>query len=674
MCGVDQRCRDACRTERDCPADQRCVTGTCADARELDAQGRLPIVTTQAVGVPCGQNGDCASPLVCADAVCRQQCLGDRDCASDETCKASICHPRSVTPPPCVPGRKVACLCEAGAPGAKVCLSDGSAYGPCEGCVSAAGAGGEAGAGGGPVGGSAGEAGVGGAAGQAGGTAGTAGDGGQGGLAGTGGAGGQAGQPSVCGDGVISGAETCDGSVLPSCASLLGPYTEGTVSCGPSCVYDTSECRTRFVVERPVPVPIGGSFHDGFSSDAPPPPLSLGGNGRYAAFTARSFALADLPADPAENVFVADLLGGGFDPGVSSKPATLRQASRPALGELANGDSTGPKLSANGRRVLFGSTATNLVADHVVDDGAHLYVYDLDTDKTVLVDVVGGDPATGTATDTYDFAADGQRVLFFRTEGSPALRRPYLRTLSAPNATRVKLAGDKELEFSAPEAIFCGPNAVVVRQFKAGTDVTGRKAITRIDLGGGADEDVAAEYDRLPDVQLDLDLVGCSADGNTIAYTTNRSEDFSPGNPSSPKRHPSRGIMVLDRVTKQWTPAGVRSYGVTGDESEEEWVGNPQRSAFLSADGNYVLYVSRALPKVVRTDNVYLHDLRNQTTVRLSTLPDFGFPYGNSGRPAIDLGPAPGSRPVVVFMTRAPGVAPGDNDTVGDLVRVEVLP
>jgi hypothetical protein len=85
-------CHVECETSIDCPANQRCVrvasgdSGTSAGVCQLMAEA------------VCHFNSDCAAPLVCAvDLQCRNQCRADRDCQASQRCVSGVCaEPREV--------------------------------------------------------------------------------------------------------------------------------------------------------------------------------------------------------------------------------------------------------------------------------------------------------------------------------------------------------------------------------------------------------------------------------------------------------------------------------------------------------------------------------------------------------------------------------------------------
>jgi len=82
------------------------------------------------------------------------------------------------------------------------------------------------------------------------------------------------GQP-VCGDGVISGDEECDGANLGGFTCAAFGYTSGTLSCNADCTFNVSQC----AVEEPAPPPPSGGGGGGIIIPRflpPKPPLPTG--------------------------------------------------------------------------------------------------------------------------------------------------------------------------------------------------------------------------------------------------------------------------------------------------------------------------------------------------------------------------------------------------------------
>ena len=97
VCGVDNQCRDQCESDRDCVSGQVCAEATCAEPKELNAAGRLPVASAgaggdeSASGLPCSYNSDCVAPLLCRSGMCGVECKADVDCSEGHSCLDSRC-------------------------------------------------------------------------------------------------------------------------------------------------------------------------------------------------------------------------------------------------------------------------------------------------------------------------------------------------------------------------------------------------------------------------------------------------------------------------------------------------------------------------------------------------------------------------------------------------------
>ena len=109
----------------------------------------------------------------------------------------------------------------------------------------------------------------------------------------------------------------------------------------------------------------------------------------------------------------------------------------------ANGASAAPSLSADGKRVAFQSSATNIVASPVVtNSGPNVYLRDLATGRTQLVSVnASGTGAGSSGSFAPDLSGDGHHVVFSSlandlTAGLVAPRNVFERDLFS-NTTRL---------------------------------------------------------------------------------------------------------------------------------------------------------------------------------------------------------------------------------------------
>lgn len=130
---------------------------------------------------------------------------------------------------------------------------------------------------------------------------------------------------------------------------------------------------------------------------------SLSANGRFVAFESAASNLVPGDTNGLTDIFVRDLAGG-----------TTRLVSVATNGANADGASTSPQLSADGRWVFFESRASNLVANDL-NGVADIFVRDLLTGTTALMsaDATNAGPATG-ACEAPAITPDGRFVAFVK--------------------------------------------------------------------------------------------------------------------------------------------------------------------------------------------------------------------------------------------------------------------
>ncbi|WP_150047268.1 TolB family protein [Methylomonas rhizoryzae] len=127
---------------------------------------------------------------------------------------------------------------------------------------------------------------------------------------------------------------------------------------------------------------------------------SISGNGRYIAFASAASNLVNGDNNGKTDIFVYDV----------KKASTTRVTQ--GIAAESNGDSADPSISANGRWIVFASSASNLVAadDNGVDD---IFLYDVKTRQTQLLSV-GGNGGSYTPT----ISANGKWAAFASEAGN----------------------------------------------------------------------------------------------------------------------------------------------------------------------------------------------------------------------------------------------------------------
>lgn len=337
----------------------------------------------------------------------------------------------------------------------------------------------------------------------------------------------------------------------------------------------------------PVDIPFGTSKQGlGFEAGAP----SLSGSGRYLAFASEDPALSDedlnnsttLAGDtfPVRDIFVYDRSSGAIS------LASRRDGSK---GAAANSDSNLPSISADGRYVAFGTSATNFI--HGVYGG--IYVRDLGTKKTILAgraDGAQGEPLHGASSPSI--SAHGRWVAFVtsgprgRHPATPEIAVRDLKTKRTVFASRAggghgALAGDDCVEPAlsangryvafASKATNLGAidknsvEDVFVRDLKTNRTVLASRAKGKRGAAGSGDS-------SNPSI---------SANGRYVAFESYASNLGPPDSGAIPD------VFVRDmRSGRVFLASRANGNGPTANA--------PSASPAISADGRYVAFDSRS--------------------------------------------------------------------------------
>jgi len=168
---------------------------------------------------------------------------------------------------------------------------------------------------------------------------------------------------------------------------------------------------------------------------------SLGGtisnDGRYVCFQSLASNLIDgTDANGFSDIFVRDL----------NANTTIRISSTPADGD-SNGSSAGGRISGNGTRIAYFSTAIDLVTGDTDGNGVHdIFVRDLNDPASTVRASIGLAGADGNGR-VYDpgISDDGNRVSFLSEASNLVVgdtngaRDVFLRDLTGPSTSRVSV-------------------------------------------------------------------------------------------------------------------------------------------------------------------------------------------------------------------------------------------
>lgn len=375
---------------------------------------------------------------------------------------------------------------------------------------------------------------------------------------------------------------------------------------------DTNGLRDVFVVDRTagtirrISDPPGPAQADG-ESHSP----ALSADGRWLAFVSRARNLVDGFAPAREAIYVADLASGAIT------PITIGTG-----GGACGGSSASPNLSADGRFVVFESSANDLVPGDR-DDLADVFLHDRDADADGVFDEPGavrvqrisvapdGSPADGPSSQP-DVSADGRRISFLSLAknlraGAPlsgaAQAWVYDRDAGAlllasadeagnpatSDASAARLSADGRFAAFATAAALLSDDAngagdVYVRDLERGSS-------ERASLTPSGGEDGAASGSP-----------SLSGDGRFVAFATGSTRLF-PAGGGAPR------ILVWDRLTDTNELASVSEAGQPADAAAVD----PR----IAADGRTVAFVSAAtnlLPDANGVADVFVRSFRDETS------------------------------------------------------------
>ena len=349
--------------------------------------------------------------------------------------------------------------------------------------------------------------------------------------------------------------------------------------------------------------------------------------------------------------------------GASSGPATVLVSRAGVAGPGGDANSLAPSISANGRYVAFASRAGNLGSGS--GGRLEIYVRDMTTGQTVLASRVGGPsgaPANGNSSNP-GISADGRYVVFDSgaenlSPDDTAFGDIFVRDLLTDTTTLVSrapgLTGTAADEFSsAPSISADGRHVAFESQANnlSADDTHGNTTdIFARDLDTGVTSLISRATGATGAAGSDLSFnPSISADGRYVAFSSR-----APLTPDDLGDDPSflEDVFVRDR-TADTTVLVSRASGATGAPGDV----NSEDPA-ISADGSHVAFSSDAklTGQGFYDTRIFLRDLTTDTT-RLVTVGEEG-PVGDPRRnPSVS---ADGR--YVAFQARSNDLSPVDAD------------
>ncbi|MCY7320456.1 MAG: calcium-binding protein [Phormidesmis sp. CAN_BIN36] len=290
--------------------------------------------------------------------------------------------------------------------------------------------------------------------------------------------------------------------------------------------------------------------------------LSITPDGRYIAFGSTAFNLVPNDIYATSDIFVRDTVAG-----TTEVISTDSSGNLPKVTGYSYGESLNPQITLDGRYVVFGSYAPNLVPNDT-NQSFDIFVKDRQTSKTTRVstDSAGNQGTIGKS--SYD---------------------PY----SSPSisAHGRYVAFESDFTNSVP-----GDTNEVADVFVKDV-LTG--SITRVSVGINGQQSNGKSYGVVSSPSI-------SADGRFVAFASDASNLV----PNDLLGAPD--VFVYDRQTSSTNRVSVTSEGF---DAVDGLLGTRSYLPTISADGRFVAFVSNAANLAndgfkTNTNNIFLHDTR----------------------------------------------------------------
>jgi Tol biopolymer transport system component len=386
-----------------------------------------------------------------------------------------------------------------------------------------------------------------------------------------------------------------------------------------------------------------------------PPALALSADGRYLAFVSQA-ALARGDTTTCRDVYVLDRTTGTVTWETSSYPGTV-----------ADGDSGSPEISADGRVIVFVSTAGNLVVPALTPGTSRVFLRDRATATTTLVSHRDQTLGLGRAS-RPSLSDDGAAVAYEATPSGGAPIIVLARAGQPDEVVSVTTSGERRPGQSVTPTISGDGGRIV---FMSRADLT--TAPQAPDRNGYADvylRDVRARTTvRISVGREHSDPDGASyhpaisGDGRVVAFVSEATTLVRDAGPRLPR------IYVHDVASGEMALIG-RTTNAAGARA-------PSLYPALSHDGSIVAFQSLAVltcfsecGTAIRDENllwdVFVHDRRAATTAIVSA--DQVEAWSGRG-PALD-----GSGRVIAFSSRRPIDASDVSDDEDAYVRASSAP
>ena len=372
-------------------------------------------------------------------------------------------------------------------------------------------------------------------------------------------------------------------------------------------------------------------------------------NGRFVVFVSDAADLVPGDTNGTSDIFLRDL-----------RLRTTQRISVGRTGAPADGSSTAPVISGDGRYVAYVSYAANLVPGDT-NGVRDVFLHDRTSSTTRRVSVSSTGAQGSRLSHDPTISDDGRYVLFrsvspLTTEHS--FQGAYLRDVVAGTTTLVSLSSDGRPVLPVQNGVLSPDGRSLTfysedHQVVPGDTTNGPDLFLR-DLDAGTTELVnVSSTGRQADGGVEPNRAALSADGRFVAFSS-QSGQLVRGDTND-----AFDVFVRDRQERTTTRVSVTSTGAQSDFSTFD-------APAISLDGRYVAFTSSATNLVPGDTNffsdVFVRDRALGTTTRVSVATGGRQGRGDSLDPSIS-----GDGRRVLFMSDAPNLVAGDTNAALDV-------
>ncbi|MDR6290293.1 Ca2+-binding RTX toxin-like protein [Inquilinus ginsengisoli] len=348
--------------------------------------------------------------------------------------------------------------------------------------------------------------------------------------------------------------------------------------------------------------------------------------------------------------------------------SSLTRISVDSGGTSANNIATGGVMSADGRYVVFQSTATNLVGGDV-NGFFDVFLRDTLTGTTTLLSTATGGTQGNNVSSVAAVTDDGRFVFFNSTAtnlvggDSNAALDVFMRDTLTGVTTRVSTLSDGSQANGASQNVdVTGDGAFIGFQSTAtnlvGGDSNGFSDVFVKNLSSGAVTRISVADDESQANGNSL-VARLSDDGNRVSFVSTASNLV-----ATDSNGAVTDVFVRDIAAGTTTLVSASTGGGSGDAGSS--------GASISGNGRYVVFQSDATNLVAGDTNgatdIFVRDLQTNTTIRASAAGDGGQSNDLSGQAVIS---ADGH--YVVFFSLASNLVQDDTNGLRDIFLKDMV-